>query len=116
VGGSFLGLILGGVLARSSAAGVPGLGSVRPVRHGLGLRQAARQRIRIPAKVDWLGNVLFAVGLIAVLTGIVYSLLPYGGHPTGWTNPYVLTAIFGGIVVLVLFGWVETKCPRRCSG
>src|SRR6202007_2409621 len=46
-----------------------------------------------------------------MLTGIVYSLLPYGGHPTGWTNPYVLTAIFGGIAVLVLFAWVETKVP-----
>ena len=53
--------------------------------------------IRIPAKIDWLGNAAFAVGLIALLTGIVYSLLPYGGHPTGWTNPWVLTAIFGGI-------------------
>jgi hypothetical protein len=44
-----------------------------------------------------------------MLTGIVYSLLPYGGHPTGWTNPYVLAAIFGGIAVLVLFAWVETR-------
>ena len=65
--------------------------------------------VRIPAKIDWLGNALFAVGLIALLTGIVYSLLPYGGHPTGWTNPWVLTAIFGGIAILVLFAWVETK-------
>ena len=77
--------------------------------------------VRIPAKIDWLGNTLFAVGLIAVLTGIVYSLLPYGGHPTGWTNPWVLTGIFGGIAVLVLFGWVETKVAaadvpaRACS-
>ena len=68
--------------------------------------------IRIPAKIDWLGNALFAVGLIAVLVGIVYSLLPYGGHPTGWSNPYVLTAIFGGIAVLVLFAWVETKVAQ----
>ena len=47
-----------------------------------------------------------------MLIGIVYSLLPYGGHPTGWTNPYVLAAIFGGIVILVLFTWVETKVPQ----
>jgi MFS family permease len=68
--------------------------------------------IRIPAKIDWLGNALFAIGLISLLTGIVYSLLPYGGHPTGWTNPRVLAAIFGGIAVLVVFGWVETKVPQ----
>jgi MFS family permease len=52
---------------------------------------------------------LFAIGLIAMLTGIVYSLLPYGGHPTGWTNPWVLAGVFGGIAALVLFSWVETK-------
>jgi hypothetical protein len=65
--------------------------------------------VHIPAKIDWLGNTLFAAGLISMLTGIVYSLLPYGGHPTGWANPYVLAAIFGGIAVLVLFAWVETR-------
>ena len=44
-----------------------------------------------------------------MLTGIVYSLLPYGGHPTGWTNPWVLFGVFGGIAVLVLFVWIETS-------
>src|SRR6202040_11845 len=34
------------------------------------------------------------------------------GHPTGWSNPYVLTAIFGGIAVLILFAWVETKVEQ----
>ena len=48
--------------------------------------------VRIKAKIDWLGNATFAIGLVALLTGIVYSLLPYGGHPTGWTNPWVLAA------------------------
>ena len=110
VGGSFLGLMLGGVLAPIEwrlvfLVSVP-FGLFGTVWAYLKLKDNG---IRIPAKIDWLGNTLFAVGLIAVLTGIVYSLLPYGGHPTGWTNPYVLTAIFGGIAVLVLFGWVETK-------
>jgi MFS family permease len=63
--------------------------------------------IRIRAKIDWLGNSTFAVGLIALLTGIVYSLLPYGGHPTGWTNPWVLAGVFGGIAILGLFVWIE---------
>ena len=112
VGGSFLGLILGGVLAPIEwrlvfLVSVP-FGLLGTVWAYLKLHDNG---IRIPAKIDWLGNALFAVGLIAVLTGIVYSLLPYGGHPTGWTNPWVLAAIFGGIAVLVLFGWVETKVP-----
>jgi MFS family permease len=61
------------------------------------------------ARMDWWGNILFATGLIAILVGITYGLLPYGGHPMGWTNPWVLSAIFGGIAVLVVFGVVETK-------
>ncbi len=110
VGGSFLGLILGGVLAPIEwrlvfLVSVP-VGLFGTVWAYLKLRDNG---IRIPAKIDWLGNTLFAVGLIAVLTGIVYSLLPYGGHPTGWTNPKVLGAVFGGIAILVLFGWVETQ-------
>ncbi len=112
VSGSFLGLLLGGVLAPINwrlvfLVSVP-FGLFGTVWAYLKLKDNG---VRIPAKIDWLGNFLFAVGLISLLTGIVYSLLPYGGHPTGWTNPYVLTAIFGGIAVLVLFAWVETKVP-----
>jgi MFS family permease len=110
VAGSFLGLILGGVLAPIEwrlvfLVSVP-FGLFGTVWAYLMLRDNG---VRIPAKIDWLGNTLFAVGLVAMLTGIVYSLLPYGGHPTGWTNPWVLTGIFGGIAVLILFAWVETK-------
>ena len=113
VGGSFLGLILGGVLAPVQwrlvfLVSVP-FGLFGTVWAYVKLRDNG---VRIAAKIDWLGNALFAVGLISMLTGIVYSLLPYGGHPTGWTNPYVLAAIFGGIAVLVLFAWVETKVDQ----
>jgi MFS family permease len=110
VAGSFLGLILGGVLGPIEwrlvfLVSVP-FGLFGTIWAYLMLRDNG---VRIPAKIDWLGNTLFAVGLIAMLTGIVYSLLPYGGHPTGWTNPWVLAGVFGGIAVLVLFTWVETK-------
>jgi MFS family permease len=110
VAGSFLGLILGGVLAPVQwrlvfLVSVP-FGVLGTVWAYLRLRDNG---VRIPARIDWLGNTLFAAGLISVLTGIVYSLLPYGGHPTGWASPWVLAAVFGGIAVLVLFAWVETK-------
>jgi MFS family permease len=113
IGGSFLGLILGGVLAPIEwrlvfLVSVP-FGLFGTVWAYLKLRDNG---IRIPAKIDWLGNALFAIGLVALLTGIVYSLLPYGGHPTGWTNPWVLAGIFGGIAILILFAWVETKVAQ----
>jgi MFS family permease len=113
VSGAFIGLLLGGVLAPIEwrlvfLVSVP-FGLFGTVWAYLKLKDNG---VRIPAKIDWLGNTLFAVGLIAVLTGIVYSLLPYGGHPTGWTNPWVLAGIVGGVAVLVLFAWVETKVPE----
>jgi MFS family permease len=113
VSGSFLGLILGGVLAPIEwrlvfLVSVP-FGVFGTIWAYLKLRDNG---VRIPAKIDWVGNTLFALGLISLLTGIVYSLLPYGGHPTGWTNPWVLAAIIGGIALLVLFGWVETKVAQ----
>jgi MFS family permease len=113
VGGSFLGLILGGVLAPIEwrlvfLVSVP-FGLFGTVWAYLKLKDNG---IRIPARIDWLGNATFAVGLIALLTGIIYSLLPYGGHPTGWTNPWVLLGVFGGLAILGLFVYIETKAPE----
>src|ERR1700742_1050675 len=113
VSGSFLGLLLGGVLAPIEwrlvfLVSVP-FGIFGTVWAYLKL---VDNGVRRQAKIDWLGNALFAIGLVAVLVGIVYSLLPYGGHPTGWTSPFVLSSIFGGIAVLALFAWVETKVPE----
>jgi MFS family permease len=110
VSGSFMGLILGGVLAPIEwrlvfLVSVP-FGLFGTVWAYLKLQDNG---IRIKAKIDWLGNAAFAIGLIAVLTGMVYSLLPYGGHPTGWTNPWVLGAIFGGLAVLGLFVFIENR-------
>ena len=65
--------------------------------------------IRKHAKMDWWGNLLFAVGLIAILVGITYGLQPYGGHAMGWTNPFVLGSMIGGVVLLIVFVFVETK-------
>src|SRR6201987_2005066 len=113
VSGSFLGLLLGGVLAPVQwrlvfLVSVP-FGLFGTIWAYLKLRDNG---VRIPAKIDWLGNALFAIGLVALLTGIVYSLLPYGGHPTGWTNPWVLAGVFGGVAVLGLFLWIETRVPE----
>jgi MFS family permease len=110
IGGSFVGLILGGVLAPvnwhliflvSAPIGVFGTVWAYFMLHDIGIRKHAR--------MDWWGNLLFAAGLIAILVGITYGLLPYGGHPMGWTNPWVLTALFGGLALLVAFVYVETK-------
>jgi MFS family permease len=108
VGGSFLGLILGGVLAPIDwrlvfLVSVP-LGLFGTVWAYLKLRDNG---VRIQSSIDWAGNVSFAIGLVSVLTGIVYALQPYGGHTMGWTNPGVLGAVFGGVATLGVFVWIE---------
>jgi len=110
IAGSFIGLILGGVLAPvnwhliflvSAPIGVFGTIWAYFMLHDIGVRKHAR--------MDWWGNLLFAASLIAILVGITYGLLPYGGHPMGWTNPWVLIALFGGLALLIVFVYVETK-------
>jgi len=110
IAGSFIGLILGGVLGPenwhliflvSAPVGLFGTVWAYFMLHDIGVRRHAR--------MDWWGNVLFGCGLIALLVGITYGLLPYGGHPMGWTNPWVLTAMIGGVALLVVFVWVETR-------
>ncbi len=110
ISGSFLGLLLGGVLAPinwhfvflvSVPFGLFGTFWAYFMLHDLSERHHAR--------MDWWGNVLFAVGLIAILVGITYGLEPYGGHAMGWTSPFVLSMIFGGVAALIVFGFVETR-------
>lgn len=110
IAGSFLGLILGGVLAPvnwkmiflvSVPFGVFGTIWAYVKLHDTGVRAKAR--------MDWWGNVTFAVGLISVLVGITYGIQPYGGSTMGWLNPWVLTALIGGVVVLGAFVWIEMK-------
>jgi MFS family permease len=110
VGGSFLGLILGGVLAPVEWR----LVFLVSVPFGLfgtfwAYYKLRDNGIRIHAKIDWAGNVTFAIGLVSILTGIVYALEPYGPHTMGWTNPGVLLAIFGGVATLGVFGWIEVR-------
>jgi EmrB/QacA subfamily drug resistance transporter len=112
IAGSFVGLILGGILAEWDWrlvfwVNVPfGLfGTIWAYRK---LRELGE---RHPARIDWLGNVTFAVGLVALLTGVTYGIQPYGGHTMGWTSPMVLTCLVGGIALLVAFCVIETRVP-----
>ena len=110
IGGSFLGLVVGGVLAEWAwrsvfwvSVPIAVIGAIWSYRslHELGERK--------PGRIDWWGNVTFAVGLTALLAGMVYGINPYGGHPTGWTNPWVLTGVIGGVLILAGFCVLESK-------
>jgi MFS family permease len=109
--GSFLGLLIGGLLADTNwravfLVSVP-FGIFGTVWGYLKLREVGQRATR--GRIDWAGNLTFAVGLIAVLVGITYGIQPYGGHTMGWTSPLVLTLLLGGVALLGLFLVVEHR-------
>ncbi len=101
VAGSFLGLLIGGVLSEWHWqaifwVGVPigVLGTVWSVRS---LRELG---VRTPGRLDWAGTLSFGVGLTVLLVGITYGIQPYrrrhdrvdqpvgaaGRSPPGWRS------------------------------
>ncbi|WP_116111054.1 MULTISPECIES: MFS transporter [Amycolatopsis] len=110
IAGSFLGLVIGGLLGPVEwrlvfLVSVP-FGVFGTIWAYLKLKDTSE---RHRAKMDWWGNLTFAAGLIAVLVGITYGIQPYGGHTMGWTSPFVLSCLIGGAAVLVVFCVIETK-------
>ncbi|MHB8323401.1 MAG: MFS transporter [Candidatus Dormibacteria bacterium] len=110
ISGSFVGLVLGGLLSGVDwhlvfLVSVP-IGLFGTVWAYLKLREIGAVT---RARIDWLGNLTFGVGLIALLVGITYGIQPYGTSDMGWTNPTVLIEIFGGIALLGIFVLVERR-------
>jgi MFS family permease len=113
VAGSFLGLLIGGVLAEWDWraifwVGVPIgiLGTIWSVRS---LKELG---VRTPGKLDWAGTVTFGIGLTVVLTGITYGIQPYRDSTTGWSSPWVLGSIAVGLLLLVAFCFIELRVAQ----
>ncbi len=122
IGGSLVGLVVGGILASiptlhlgplvlptwrliflvSVPIGVAGTIWAYAKLHEISIRKANQ-------KVDYVGNSLFALGLTLVLLGTTYGLLPYKSSSMGWTDPWVIAGIAGGVGLLLAFLWVETR-------
>lgn len=112
ISGSFIGLVLGGVLAPiqwrliflvSVPIGV--FGTIWAYRK---LREVPR---RSNARIDWRGNITFAFGLVAIMIGLTYGIQPYGGSTMGWANPMVDGCLAGGAALLLLFSLFERRAP-----
>ncbi len=110
VSGMFVGLILGGVLAPISwrmvfLISVP-VGLFGTVWAYLKLQELSTPR---RTRVDWPGNVTFALGLILIMVSITYGIRPWGGHATGWTSPRVIALLSSGIACLIAFVFIELR-------
>ncbi|RDH74880.1 MFS transporter [Mycolicibacterium moriokaense] len=108
--GQFIGLVAGGLLAAwdwravfwvNVPVGV--FGTIWAYRR---LRDNGE---RHRGRIDWWGNITFALGLSAVLIAITTGIQPHGGYTTGWHSPFVLGTLAFGIVLLVAFVVIESR-------
>ncbi len=109
--GMFIGLVAGGLLATVDWrlifwVNVP-VGIYGTVWAYVKLRETRPRSTQ--ARIDWWGNVTFAVSLSAILIASTYGIQPYGGHVMGWTNPWVLAGLIGGTLGLIGFVLIERR-------
>ena len=108
ISGTFIGLVLGGVLAPIDwrlvfLISVP-IGILGTIWAYLKLEERSERR---PSTIDWPGNLTFALGLIGVMIGLTYGIEPYGSSTMGWSSPRVIAALSCGVALLVAFVVVE---------
>jgi MFS family permease len=111
IGGSVIGLVVGGLLASVDwrlvfLVSVP-IGLAGTVWAYVALRELATTRES--TKVDIWGNLTLGLGLIGVLVGLTYGIIPYGHDNMGWGNPFVRVALIAGVLLLVAFVLVERQ-------
>ncbi len=109
LGGSFIGLILGGILSVINwryvfLVSVP-VGLLGTVWSVIKLKDTALKEEG--QKIDYAGNIVFGSGLTVLLIAITYGLLPYKSSSTGWSNPLVVAGIVAGLILLIIFPFVE---------
>ncbi len=110
IAGSFIGLVLGGVLAPVEwrlvfLVSVP-VAVLGTIWARLKLREVGTRHVM---KIDWWGNLTFALGLVLLLVGITYGIIPYGHSTMGWTNPKVDVALGVGVLLLAAFVVIERR-------
>lgn len=111
IGGSLLGLILGGVLSAIDwrlvfLVSVP-IGLLGTVWAYLMLKEQSEPDKT--QKIDWLGNGTFAAGLTLLLLALTYGIMPYGSSNMGWGNPFVILGVAAGVILLAVFFFIEKK-------
>ena len=113
IGGQFLGLLIGGLLADTNWRlvfwiNVP-VGVVGTVWAYWKLRDAPT---RVSHRIDWAGNLTFGLGLVLVLTAITYGIQPYRDHVMAWGRPLVLALFALGFLCLAAFVVAERLAER----
>ncbi len=112
ISGSFIGLVLGGILGAIDwrlvfLVSVP-VGIAGTIWAYVNLRELG---IRHRTRIDWAGNLTFGVGLVLLMVGVTYGIEPYGHSSMGWTSPPVLLELGLGTALLAAFCLIEMRVP-----
>jgi MFS family permease len=107
--GMFIGLVAGGLLAAWDWRAVFWINVPVGVFGTVWAYMMLRDNgVRNRSKIDWWGNITFALGLGSILVGTTYGIQPYHGSSMGWQSPVVLGELIGGVALLVVFVLIET--------
>jgi MFS family permease len=108
--GMFIGLVAGGLLAAWDWRAVFWINVPVGVFGTVWAYMMLRDNgVRRRSKIDWWGNITFALGLGSILVGTTYGIQPYHGNSMGWESPVVLGELIGGAALLVAFLIIETR-------
>jgi MFS family permease len=108
--GMFIGLVAGGLLAAWDWRAVFWINVPVGVFGTVWAYMMLRDNgVRNRSKIDWWGNITFALGLGSILVGTTYGIQPYHGSSMGWQSPVVLGELIGGAALLVVFVLIETN-------
>lgn len=111
--GSFLGLIVGGLLAEWDWRAIFWINVPFGVFGTIWAYAKLRDTgIRRKVSLDWAGNLTFGVGLVLILMGITYGIQPYGSHSMGWTSPSVIGQLVVGAALLAVFCVIELRAAE----
>lgn len=111
--GMSLGIVLGGVLSVINwryvfLISVP-IGIIGTIWSYLKLKETSPKRKQ---KLDIPGNFIFGIGLIILLLGVTYGLVPYKSSSMGWGNPWVIAALIIGTLMLIAFPFIERRVKQ----
>jgi len=113
IAGTFLGIVVGGVLAEIGwrwvfLVNVP-LGLAGTIWAYLSLHEIGKRHAE---PIDWFGNLTFAAGLTMILTGVIYGINPSSHSLMSWNTPFVLFMLIGGALLMAAFALIEMRVAK----